>query len=204
MIDRNNSVVSDSLSSLSIGMITSSSDCLSAEWNLQAIKKCFSSSTWSREQKLQRRSFLGVIGRLYLPRSMWRLWELTRSLFNACWCLFMRTYSTVFFKTRGHLLAWAPPRIASSCLAWPCLATPCHALSCLAWVWTWRFFVKYKNWDSYGGVVLMRIYTLFTIWLITVDNHMANMYIYIYFLISRSKTVFYKISVSSAPGTFSN
>ena len=55
---------------------------------------------------------------------------------------------TVFFKTRGHLLVWAPPRLASSGLAWPCLAMPCHALSCLAWVWMWRFFVKYKKWDS--------------------------------------------------------
>ena len=64
--------------------------------------------------------------------------------------------STVFFKTRGHLLVWAPPRLASSGLAWPCLAMPCHALSCLAWVWMWRFFVQYKKWDSYGGVVLMR------------------------------------------------
>ena len=63
---------------------------------------------------------------------------------------------TVFFKTRGHLLVWAPPRLASSGLTWPCLAMPCHALSCLAWVWMWRFFIKYEKWDSYGGVVLMR------------------------------------------------
>ena len=64
---------------------------------------------------------------------------------------------TVFFKTRGHLLVWAPPRLASSGLAWPCLVMPCHALSCLAWVWMWRFFVKYEKWDSFGGVVLMRV-----------------------------------------------
>ena len=70
------------------------------------------------------------------------------------WC--MSGSLTVFFKTRGHLLVWAPPRLASSGLAWPCLAMPCHALSCLAWVWIWRFFVQYKKWDSYGGVVLMR------------------------------------------------
>ena len=38
----------------------------------------------------------------------------------------------------------------------------------------------------------MRIYTLFTIWSITVDNHMANRYIYIYILISWSTTVLYK------------
>ena len=42
---------------------------------------------------------------------------------------------------------------ASSCPVWPRLAWPCHALSCLAWVWMWRFFVKYKKWYSYGGVV---------------------------------------------------
>ena len=55
---------------------------------------------------------------------------------------------TVFVKTRGHLLVWVPPRLASSGLAWPCLAMPCHVLSCLAWVWMWRFFVKYQKWDS--------------------------------------------------------
>ena len=71
---------------------------------------------------------------------------------------FMSYLATVFFKTRGHLLVWAPPRLASSGLAWPCLAMPCHALSCLAWVWMWRFFVKYKKWDSYGGVILMRFF----------------------------------------------
>ena len=70
--------------------------------------------------------------------------------------LFKSTRWYVFFKTRGHLLVWAPPRLASSGLAWSCLAMPCHALSCLAWVRMWRFFVKYKKWDSYGEVVLMR------------------------------------------------
>ena len=96
---------------------------------------------------------------------------------------------TVFSKTRGHLLVWAPPRLASSGLAWPCLAMPCHALSCLAWVWMWRFFVKYKKWDSYSVVVLMRflrylqsdLSRLITIWAI-----------YIYFLIFWAKTSFYK------------
>ena len=115
---------------------------------------------------------------------------------------------TVFFKTRGHLLVWAPPRLASSGLAWPCLAMPCHALSCLAWVWMWRFFVKYKKWDSWGGVVLNAFFTLFTIWLITVDNHMGkNVDSFWHF---EQKHRFINDidglvpSVSNDPGTFSN
>ena len=96
---------------------------------------------------------------------------------------------TVFFKTRGHLLVWAPPRLASSGLAWPCLAMPCHALSCLAWVWMWRFFVKYKKMGFIWWGCFNVFFALFTIWLITVDNHMGK---YRYFLICWAKTSFYK------------
>ena len=97
--------------------------------------------------------------------------------------------STVFFKTRGHLLVWAPPRLASSGLAWPCLAMPCHALSCLAWVWMWRFFVQYKKWDSYGGVVLMR----FSRYLQSDYSRLITIWAKcIYILIFCAKTSFYK------------
>ena len=96
---------------------------------------------------------------------------------------------TVFFKTRGHLLVWAPPRLASSGLAWPCLAMPYHALSCLAWVWMWRFFVQYKKWDSYGGVVLMR----FSRYLQSDYSRLMTIWAKcIYILIFCAKTSFYK------------
>ena len=110
-----------------------------------------------------------------------------------CWSTFYlrlsKLYVTVFFKTRGHLLVWAPPRLASSGLAWPCLAMPCHALSCLAWVWMWRFFVQYKKWDSYGGVVLMR----FSRYLQSDYSRLITIWAKcIYILIFCAKTSFYK------------
>ena len=37
-------------------------------------------------------------------------------------------FDTVFFKTRGHLLVRAPPRLASPGLALPCLVMPCLVL----------------------------------------------------------------------------
>ena len=81
----------------------------------------------------------------------------------------------------------------SSGLVWPRLALPCHALSCLVLSCLGlnvTLFRKYKKWDSYGGVVLVRFFTLFTIWLITVDNHIGkNIDIYWYF---EQKTSFYK------------
>ena len=115
-----------------------------------------------------------------------------------------------FFKTRGHLLVSAPPRLASSGLAWPCLAMPCHALSCLAWVWMWRFFVKYKKkmrfirWGCFHA-----FFTLFTIWLITVNNRMGKIHMFSDIL---SKNIVLQTiftdglvpSVSNDPGTFSN
>ena len=62
----------------------------------------------------------------------------------------------------------------STGLVWPCLAMPCHALSCLAWLRAWSFFVKYQKWDSYCGVVLMSIFSLLTIWSITIDNNVGK------------------------------
>ena len=81
---------------------------------------------------------------------------------------------TVFFKTRGHLLIWAPPCLASSGLVWPCLAMPCHVSCCLAWVWTWRFFVNYQKRDSYSRVVLLCIFNFSINWVCTADNNMGK------------------------------
>ena len=83
-------------------------------------------------------------------------------------------YFTEFSETRRPFFVWALPRLASSGLVWSCLAMSCHALSCLAWVRAWRFFVKYQKWDSYCGVVLMSIFSLLTIWLITIDNNVGK------------------------------
>ena len=86
--------------------------------------------------------------------------------------------TTVFSKTRGHLLVWAPPRLPSSGLAWPCLAMPCLVLP--------GFECEHKKWNSYSWVVLMRIYILFTIWLITADNHIGKIHIFSDILVKKN------------------
>ena len=52
------------------------------EYDLQDKRKCFSSPIVWLLQSLHQRSFLGVIGRVYLPVSIARWWELIRSFVN--------------------------------------------------------------------------------------------------------------------------
>ena len=89
-------------------------------------------------------------------------------------CMWTIIECTVFFKTRGHLLVWAPPCLASSGLVWPCLAMPCHVSCCLAWIRTWRFFVNYQKRDSYSRVVLLCIFNFSINRVFTADNNMGK------------------------------
>ena len=81
MSDKNILVVLASPSSLSIGMITLSSECLSVEWNWQVILLRSSLFTRSSEQKLQRRLVF---------RSYWATVPAlcNEELLNASWCFY--------------------------------------------------------------------------------------------------------------------
>ena len=74
---------------------------------------------------------------------------------------------------------------ASSCLAWPRLALPCHALSCLVLSCLGLNVTLFRQIQKMGFIwwgCFNAFFTLFTIWLITVDNHMGkNIDIFWYF-----------------------
>ena len=74
---------------------------------------------------------------------------------------------------------------ASSCLAWPRLALPCHALSCLVLSCLGLNVTFFRQIQKMGFIwwgYFNAFFTLFTIWLITVDNHMGkNIDIFWYF-----------------------
>ena len=98
------------------------------------------------------------------------------------------------------------PRLASPGLALPCLVMPCLVLpgfECDA------FSSNIRNDIHMVGLFKCVFFTLFTIWLITVNNHMGNIYIFSDILCKNIvlQTIFSDglvPSVSNDPGTFSN